>query len=138
MDYVVTESGADPEDTLPVDYEPERIRAFYGRRPAAVATRVSQIAYQASGFGLSLVLDAIRGQLEDSSVTGAAAAPSRSLAARRPLSAHWETFDEIALFFGWLAFCVPSLRVLHYSPESVQITVFKISIEKFANVLLLF
>jgi aarF domain-containing kinase len=68
MDYVVTESGADPEDTLPVDYEPERIRAFYGRRPAAVATRVSQIAYQASGFGLSLVLDAIRGQLEDSSV----------------------------------------------------------------------
>jgi aarF domain-containing kinase len=68
MDVVVTSSGADPQDTLPLRYEPERIRDFYGRRPAAVATRVAQIAYQASGFATSLAWDALRGELENASV----------------------------------------------------------------------
>merc|ERR1719440_1326505 len=68
MDTVTVAAGADPEDSLPLRYEPDRIREFYGRRPGAVATRVAQIAYQASGFATSLAFDALRGQLESSSV----------------------------------------------------------------------
>lgn len=61
-------SAADGEDALPLEYDPEKIAAYWGRRPTAVATRIAQLSGIAGTFIGGVVLDAINGTSKENEV----------------------------------------------------------------------
>lgn len=51
------------EDVLPTSYQPERLEAYFAKRPAAVQKRVAQILSISSGFLFQVAVDAARGKV---------------------------------------------------------------------------
>ena len=53
-----------PEQVLPLDYDPDLIADYWGRRPVSVAGRCLQLLGIAGGFLSGLAMDLIQGKLE--------------------------------------------------------------------------
>jgi len=53
--------GATPDDQLPLTYDPERLSAYFNKRPVAVLTRILQVASASGGWVLSVLVEVIRG-----------------------------------------------------------------------------
>ncbi len=53
-----------PEQVLPLDYDPDLIADYWGRRPVSVAGRCLQLLGIAGGFLSGLAMDVIQGRLE--------------------------------------------------------------------------
>merc|ERR1719387_688362 len=51
------------EDSLPVNYDPEALAAYFSKRPLAVLTRLAQVAATAGSWGLQTVVAAFQGKL---------------------------------------------------------------------------
>ena len=51
-------------DALPLDYDPEALKAFFSKRPVAVLTRIFQIMSVGGGFMSKVILDQVLGRLE--------------------------------------------------------------------------
>lgn len=49
--------------TLPLEYDPAALSAYFGKRPGAVLTRLAQISVAAGGWALGTAVDALRGRL---------------------------------------------------------------------------
>ncbi len=60
------------DDVLPLTYQPEKLEAYFAKRPGAVRKRLFQLLTISSGFFASLALDAARGKLVDNDVKRAA------------------------------------------------------------------
>eukprot|EP00232_Nephroselmis_pyriformis_P025088 CAMPEP_0182856256 /NCGR_PEP_ID=MMETSP0034_2-20130328/2323_1 /TAXON_ID=156128 /ORGANISM="Nephroselmis pyriformis, Strain CCMP717" /LENGTH=708 /DNA_ID=CAMNT_0024987311 /DNA_START=113 /DNA_END=2235 /DNA_ORIENTATION=- len=58
----------DATDSLPQEYDPEIIAAYWGRRPGAITTRIFQLMGIAGGFLGGLALDAARGKVRENEV----------------------------------------------------------------------
>ena len=56
------------EDVLPMSYQPERLEAYFAKRPAAVRKRLFQILSISSGFLAQVAFDAAAGKLESNEV----------------------------------------------------------------------
>lgn len=65
MRVVEVDSVAGSEDSLPLEYEPESIARFWGKRPAAVVQRCFQLLGIAGKFLGNLAFDAWRGKLAE-------------------------------------------------------------------------
>jgi len=63
-------SGAD--DILPLTYQPEQLKRYFGRRPGAVIQRVLQVATTSFGLLASVAIDSALGRKEDMEVRRAA------------------------------------------------------------------
>jgi aarF domain-containing kinase len=69
--YVVTFALHDPAvflQVLPLDYDPDIIADYWGRRPVAVATRVVQLLGIAGGFLGGLALDFVQNRTQQNQV----------------------------------------------------------------------
>lgn len=69
--YVVTFALHDPAvllKVLPLDYDPDIIADYWGRRPVAVATRVVQLLGIAGGFLGGLALDFVQNRTQQNEV----------------------------------------------------------------------
>ena len=64
---VVEMRRGEGDDTLPTDYNPEALSAYFNKRPGAVLTRLLQIATASGGWVASVVFDAVRGELSSGS-----------------------------------------------------------------------
>lgn len=51
------------DDTLPLSYQPERLEAYFAKRPAAVRKRLAQMLSISSGFLFQLGVDAAMGKV---------------------------------------------------------------------------
>lgn len=60
------------DDVLPLSYQPERLAAYFAKRPGAVQKRLAQILSISSGFLLQVGIDAARGKLKENEVKRAA------------------------------------------------------------------
>lgn len=60
------------DDVLPLSYQPERLEAYFAKRPAAVRKRLLQIFGISSGFLFQLALDAATNKLVENDVKRAA------------------------------------------------------------------
>jgi len=72
MKIVQTRESIDDNDVLPTVYNPVALERYFNQRPGAVATRVWQILSSSSSFFLTILGDAITGQLKDLEVKRAA------------------------------------------------------------------
>lgn len=72
MDVVEMRASNDPDDTLPLLFEPEKLKAYFAKRPMAVAKRVSQIVTKSAALALSIAWDSLTGNTEDIEVRRAA------------------------------------------------------------------
>lgn len=63
-----TEEGYSCVQVLPLDYDPDIIADYWGRRPVAVAGRCMQLLGIAGGFLGGLAMDALQGRLETNQV----------------------------------------------------------------------
>lgn len=72
MKIVETRASGSSEDVLPYTYQPERLEAYFGSRPGAVAQRVWQVLSTSSTFMLSVLGDYVTGNTEDMEVRRAA------------------------------------------------------------------
>ena len=70
---VVEMRRGEGDDTLPLVYDPERLAAYFGKRPLAVVTRVAQVASASGGWIFSVALDALGGKLQAGSEAEVAA-----------------------------------------------------------------
>lgn len=55
------------DDSLPTEYNPAALEAYFSRRPGAVLTRIGQLAYNGGAWLASTVLKALRGELSSGS-----------------------------------------------------------------------
>ena len=55
-------------EELPLEYDPDELKRYYGARPGVVLQRVAQVAGAASQFLVPLAIDAITGKLEANDV----------------------------------------------------------------------
>ena len=63
MQVVEMRRGEDADDQLPLTYDPERLAAYFAKRPIAVLTRILQVASTSGAWVASVALEALRGQL---------------------------------------------------------------------------
>ena len=71
-------AGVDPEDALPLAYDPERIARYWGVRPVSVVTRLAQLASLSSGLVGGLLRDYVTDAIEDAFSSGDAKATGAS------------------------------------------------------------
>ncbi|KAL3694793.1 hypothetical protein R1sor_008444 [Riccia sorocarpa] len=64
----VNGTGGDGEDTLPQVYDPETIARYWGKRPAAVATRIAQLLGVAGGFLSGIAMDILTKKVKENEV----------------------------------------------------------------------
>ena len=55
------------DDSLPTEYNPAALEAYFKKRPGAVLTRIGQIAYNGGAWLASTVFKALRGELSSGS-----------------------------------------------------------------------
>ena len=60
---VVEMRRGEGDDSLPLDYDPTALAAYFGRRPGAVLTRLAQVAATAGGWAVQTALVALQGKL---------------------------------------------------------------------------
>jgi aarF domain-containing kinase len=72
MDVVEMRASSGADDTLPLLFEPERLKAYFSKRPMAVFTRVAQIASKSSALAIGVAWDWATGNKEDIEVRRAA------------------------------------------------------------------
>lgn len=68
---LVEVSGSGDEETLPLVYDPITISAYWGKRPRAVLTRITQLLAVAGGFITHLVWDILNNKLKENEVARA-------------------------------------------------------------------
>lgn len=60
------------DDVLPLSYKPEKLEAYFAKRPAAVQKRLAQMLSISSGFLFQIGLDLAFGKLKENEVKRAA------------------------------------------------------------------
>ena len=53
------------EGQLPYDYDPKALKEFFRQRPAAVLTRIAQVASAGGGYAFGVLVDKLTGKLDD-------------------------------------------------------------------------
>lgn len=53
------------DDQLPFDYNPKALKQFFSKRPAAVLTRIAQVASVGGGYAIKVLIDQLTGKLND-------------------------------------------------------------------------
>uniref|UniRef100_A0A7S0IVG7 Protein kinase domain-containing protein n=1 Tax=Calcidiscus leptoporus TaxID=127549 RepID=A0A7S0IVG7_9EUKA len=64
---VVEMSVGEGDDTLPLTYEPERLAAYFSKRPLAVLTRIAQVSSTSFSWLLGVLFDTATGKLKPNS-----------------------------------------------------------------------
>eukprot|EP00898_Chlorokybus_atmophyticus_P004347 jgi/Chlat1/4913/Chrsp31S04834 len=64
----LVEVAREGTDMLPLDYDPDVIAAFWGKRPGAVTTRIFQLLSIAGGFLSGIAWDIVRGKVQENEV----------------------------------------------------------------------
>jgi aarF domain-containing kinase len=68
VNLINSTSSDDPDDQLPLTYDPEAIADYWGIRPVSVVSRVLQLGTISSNFIAGLVWDWATGQLKNNEV----------------------------------------------------------------------
>ena len=57
--------GGDRGDVLPYDYNPDALKAFFGKRPMSVLTRIAQVLGVGGGFFVNAAFDTLLGRVKN-------------------------------------------------------------------------
>lgn len=65
LDMKLVEVSREGKEGLPLQYDPSELKAFFGRRPLAVLSRIFQVLTVGGGFIVNASLDAALGRLKE-------------------------------------------------------------------------